>query len=182
MSNSTPGDPSFAWSHTRDRMLWSCTRRYYYRYYLADGGWKRDASRATRQAYVLSQLTSLELVLGTSLHARAREIASAITAGRPRPTLAPLRDCVRADLNQVYSNSRNQQDFIRDPRGHPMLLGIYYQRGVSEQTIARIRDRMDQCLVHLVERHDVGVRNAAGVGLPKRGGTHAPQAVQGRAE
>jgi hypothetical protein len=49
-------------------------------------------------------------------------------------------------------------------------------------------DAADRCLLDsslgttLVERHDVGVRNAAGVGLPKRGGTHAPQAVQGRAE
>ena len=150
MPSSTASGPGFTWSHTRDRLLQSCARRYYYRYYQAQGGWHRDASPAARRAYVLGQLTSLDLALGTSLHARAREIASAIAAGSPRPALATLRERVRADLNRVYSNSRNLQNFLRDPRGHAMLLGIYYQRGISEQTIGRIRERMDQCLEHLV--------------------------------
>jgi hypothetical protein len=150
MPSSTANYPTFSWSHTRDRLLGSCARRYYYRYYLAHGGWHRDASPSTRQAYVLTQLTTLELTLGTSLHARAREIASAIATGSPRPTLGTLHQRVRADLNRVYSSSRHPKAFLQDPRGHPMLLNAYYGRGVSEQQIAKIRERIDTCLKHLV--------------------------------
>lgn len=150
MPNSAPTDPTFSWSHSRDQLLRSCTRRYYYRYYLAHGGWRRDANRSSRRAYALTQLTTFELALGTSLHARAREIASAIVSGIPRPTLETLRERVRADLNQLYHRSRDRRAFLRDPRSHPILLSAYYARGVSESLIEGIRERMDQCLGHLL--------------------------------
>lgn len=138
-----------SWSHTRDQMLRDCQRKYFYRYHLAQGGWRRNAPETARRAYLLGQLTTFDLVLGASVHARAREIAWSILAEAPRPGPEALRELVRADLNRVYLNSRDPAAFRKDPRGHPMLLSAHYGRGTDPAVTERVQAKMDRCLEHL---------------------------------
>lgn len=144
-------EPLLEWSHTRSRTLRECARRYFYRYHGARGGWSPRAPVDARRAYQLSQLTTLDLVLGTTIHRCAAESARAIIARRSRPDVETFRKNVRQALNMVWRNARTPDAFFADPRRHPVLLGVYYGRGVGEASIQRIREKMDRCLVHLVE-------------------------------
>jgi hypothetical protein len=139
------------WSHTRDLLLRTCARRYYYRYHLANGGWRAGAPPEVRRAYVLAQLTTLDLVLGTAIHTRAREVATAIVTRRPRPTAELLLARTRAALNRVWKASRDLAAFHRDPRCHPVLLDVYYGREVDPESIERVRTKMKRCLAALVD-------------------------------
>ena len=73
--------PSFSWSHSRDRTLSECARRFYWQFYGSWLGWRHDAAADVRLAYRLKQLTSLSGALGQAVHARAGEIAVAIRDG-----------------------------------------------------------------------------------------------------
>jgi hypothetical protein len=95
-------------------------------------------------------LQTLDLVLGTAIHARAREIARAITGGHERPPLDKLRERTRAELNAVCLRSRDLGAFLRDPKSHPVLQSAYYGFGVSKHTAARVRAKMERCLASLV--------------------------------
>lgn len=142
-------NPTLTWSHSRDEILSECKRRYFYRYYGAWGGWRSDASASARQAYRLTQLTTLDQVLGVSVHTRAREICAAVVHRRPRPALSLLQQRTRDDLNRICRNSRDMRAFLRNPKRHPVLLSAYYDRGLGAETIERIRDKAERCLRHL---------------------------------
>ncbi|HEX8271539.1 MAG TPA: PD-(D/E)XK nuclease family protein [Longimicrobiaceae bacterium] len=139
------------WSHTRDEIFRDCARKYYYRYYGGAGGWSLRAPEMTRRIYRLTQLTSFDQALGIAIHARAREIAAAVLQGAPLPSLALLEERTRAELNRLYLGSKDLTAFRRDPGAHPVLLSVYYGRGVAERTLQRIRVKMKACLVHLLE-------------------------------
>lgn len=139
------------WSHTRESILRACPRRYYYQYYESSGGASARAPAAARQAYRLKHLTTLDLVLGSAVHACAVRIARAVAARRARPSLEVLRDQVREALNRVWKSSRDRAAFLRDPRRHPMLLPIYYNRGVGPKSVERIQTKLTICLDNLFE-------------------------------
>lgn len=138
----------FAWSHTRDQTLAQCARRYYYRYVAAPTGWKHDAAPLARRAYALRHLVTLDLVLGLEVHARAREVASAIRNRRRPPTLAEMRARTRLALNRAWRR-RDRAAFLRDPKRHPLLAEHYYRRDVGPPQLQRIRDKLDLCLTSL---------------------------------
>lgn len=139
------------WSHTRDEIFRDCARKYYYRYYGSAGGWSTRAPQATQSIYRLTRLTTFDQALGTAVHSRAREVAAAILEHAPLPSLALLEERTRADLNKLYLDSRDLPAFRRDPGAHPVLLSVYYGRGLGERTLQRIRDKMKACLEHLLE-------------------------------
>jgi len=141
---------SFSWSYSRDELLRACRRRYYHRYHSAREGWRPDAPAGARHAYRLAQLTTLDQVLGISLHARARELAASVLAGGVQPGYDALLERTRADLNRVCRASRDLAAFVRDPRREPVLLSVYYGRGLPPGTVERIRAKAEACLRCLV--------------------------------
>lgn len=151
MTTATTSAPALTWSHSRDETFGACLRRYYHRYYGGLDGWRADAPAHARHTYRLTQLTSLDQVLGISIHTRAREIAAAVVRGRPRPGYSVLLDRTRADLNRICRNSKNLVAFARDPKRHPVLLSVYYGRGLGQETVDRIRTKAEVCLRNLVD-------------------------------
>ena len=143
--------PTFGWSFTRDRMLRSCPRRYYYHYHLAPTGTRRDAVAQARKAYVLKHLTSLDLVLGLAVHHAALVLARAIRAGRPQPPVNSLWIGVRDALNGACAASRRLPLFLQGPERSTMLREIYYEGALERRTIERIREKAVACLKNLME-------------------------------
>lgn len=141
--------PAFAWSHTRDRALQHCARSYYWRWYGGSSGWRDDAPSTTRRAYALRQLTTLSLSLGAALHDCAAECARSVVEGRPLPSFETLRERVRAQLNALWT-SRDVRQFLRSPRGTPMLREWYYHGVISPEAVQHTRERMTTCLENLV--------------------------------
>lgn len=142
---------SHPWSHSRETTLRTCARQYYYRYLLARGGWKRSAPARVRMAYVLSRLTTLDLALGSVLHALAARIAYRVLAGRTRPTTDMLRQSARAHLNSLVRNGRDLAAFAADPAGHPVLIEAYYGRELPGEQVERVRRKLERCTHHLAE-------------------------------
>jgi hypothetical protein len=143
--------PAFSWSFTRDRMLRSCPRRYYYHYHLAPTGARQDAAARARKAYMLKHLTSLDLVLGLAVHRAAHVLARAIRAGRPQPPTHSLWTGVRDALNSACAASRRPALFLQLPERHTMLRELYYGGGLEQGTVERIRQKAVACLENLGE-------------------------------
>lgn len=136
-----------AWSFTRDRMLRSCPRRYYYHYHLAPVGCRPGAPPRARQAYVLKHITSLDLVLGIAVHQVARELAAAVREGRSFPSRDRSWHALRNALNGAYvSSSRNRAAFLRTPNRTTMLHEVYYGGGLAYAAVERTRDKAARCL------------------------------------
>lgn len=144
-----PDTAAFIWSYTRDRTLCSCPRKYYLTYYAAPRARRRSPAPADRQAFRLSRLLTLDLVLGQALHEQASRIAAAIRDGRDEPSQEEVHAKVRGRLNAIWMQSASLDAFYRDPERHPVLLPFYYGRGISEAHIAAIREKRAQCVDHL---------------------------------
>lgn len=142
--------PEFSWSYSRESTLHACPRRYYYAYYAAPVGRHSGMGEETWIAAMLKRLTTPELVLGTAVHQRAREILVAVLVRRPRPEVDLLIRRTRADLNHVYRTSLDRRAFLRDPE-RKMFLALYYERGLSEERVERIRRKAEQCVRNLAE-------------------------------
>lgn len=153
MESRTHGrDPApHSWSHTREMTLRACARRYYYRYVLTRGGWKRSAPPRVRLAYVLSRLTTLDLALGSILHVLAARIAGRVLVDRAVPSAEVLWQNARAHLNTLVRNGRDLSAFAADPVHHPVLLEAYYGRTLPEKQVERVREKMERCTRHLAE-------------------------------
>lgn len=141
--------PPFSWSHSRDRTLSECARRYYWATYGSWLGWMDDAEEAVRVAYRLKQLSTLSGTLGQEVHERAREIATAIRDGKDRPPLDDCMDRTRAALNRVWRGSRDMDGFLRAPKRSPMLLESYYRLPITNDRLAALRAKLQRCLTHL---------------------------------
>ncbi len=136
-----------AWSFTRDRMLRSCPRLYYYHYHLAPVGCRPGATPRARQAYVLKHITSLDLVLGIAIHQVARELAAATRDGRSFPSPDRSWHAVRKALNGAYLSSLGDRaTFLRAPNRATMLHEVYYGGGLADPAVERTRDKAARCL------------------------------------
>lgn len=120
--------PEFSWSHSRDRILAECARAYYWRYYGSHRGWQLDAEPEVRLAYALKQLTSFPMLVGTALHACARDCANAVRRGMPRPSFDAMFARVSEMLNRAVIGSHHRGVFQRDPKRIVMLHDAWYSR------------------------------------------------------
>lgn len=139
---------ALSWSHSRDRTLRDCARRYYLQYYLSAGGWRDDAPRAARLAYALRQLTSLEAAIGTAVHARARELALSAMSNGTAPSLTTLVTRSREMLKRLW-RMRDRRAFVRAPRDFPMLIENWHCTPVSALRTVRLRSRLTTALASL---------------------------------
>lgn len=134
-----------SWSHSRDRILVACPRRYYWHYY----GRHDPDPEVARSAWVLRQLTTLDLTLGTVLHTLARETALAVREGRSPPSHATMLERARAEMNRVFLSSQHRDWFLRCPTETPMLQEIWYGGRVDPATVERIRQKLFTCVANL---------------------------------
>lgn len=141
--------PSFSWSHSRDSLFLLCARKYYWQYYGAHNGWLPEAEPEAQHAFVLKHLTALPLVLGTTVHQLAREMALAIRQGKPLPSLEALIRRTRDELNRAVLASYHRSSFIQHPTQHQMLHEIWRDGELDGALVERIRTKMHACLAAL---------------------------------
>jgi hypothetical protein len=146
---SLPDRPQFGLSHSRDRMMSECERRYYLHYYASWRGWERDAAEAASAAYRCKKLMSLSGLLGSQVHERARDVALAIRAGHDIPALDDLVRRTCDAMNAVWQASRDRESFLRRPSRHPMLMERYYGLPVSSDRLAVVGGRIRTLLSSL---------------------------------
>jgi len=137
---------------TRQRLLDTCPRAYYIRYYLGHNGWLDGASDRTRLAYRLSKLTGLDAILGSEMDERAREIETAVRAGSPPPSADELEERTRRTLREAWKSSRDQRAaFERSPNRVTMLQSFYLDNEPpDERTVDRINEKLPACIANLL--------------------------------
>ena len=144
--------PGFSWSTTRRRMLDTCPRQYYYRYYLSHNGWLDDVPERSRLAYRLSKLTSLDAILGQEMDERARDIETNVRAGEPPPSAAELEERTRLALRAAWKSSRDgRAAFERSPKRTVMFRSFYLEdEPPDQQEIDRVNDKIVACTANLL--------------------------------
>ena len=143
-------NPTFCWSHSRDRMLVACARRYFLHYYRSHNGWVQNSDTAARTAYVLKHLTTLHLILGGAIHEVARRMAVAIRDGQPRITRTLALNHVRDELNRSALSSHYIDSFAAAPKTHVMLRDVWYQGRRDTSQDERIKTKMHACVSGLM--------------------------------
>jgi CRISPR/Cas system-associated exonuclease Cas4 (RecB family) len=97
----------FSWSKSRHGKFEECRRLYWFTYYGSWGGWKENAPREAREAYILKNLSSRQQWAGKVVHDAIRD-ALALARDGAAPTLEVL---VR------QARDRMREDFRRSRRG-----------------------------------------------------------------
>lgn len=139
----------FSWSNARHHKMLQCLRLLYLHHYGSLGGHLRGAVADTRRAYLLKQLVTLEMILGSVIHEFAREIAIAIRDRLPVPGYDLLLERARSRLNQACRSSRDKEAFLRTPKQQIMLQHAWYGRELSAETVERIAGKLRRCLAQL---------------------------------
>jgi len=124
-----------SWSVSRAKLFGECRRAYYYKYFLASGGWRADAPELSRKAYALSKMSSLPLLVGETVH-------------------AVIADAVRSedeDLSEEAMVGRGRELFRRIVAASragrvPPLSEFYYGPAPSEARLAECSDLVASCL------------------------------------
>jgi hypothetical protein len=138
--------PEFSWSHSRDRSLAECARAYFWRYYGGHNGWLPEAPEEARVAYALKQLTSFPMILGTAIHACARDCALAVRHRAPRPTFDVMLACVSDALNRAVIGSHHRGGFLRDPKRVTMLLDAWHSGRADSSGLVEAMAKARLCL------------------------------------
>ena len=144
--------PGFSWSITRQRMLDTCPRQYFYRYYLSHNGWLDGVSERSRLAYRLSKLTSLDAILGQQMDERGREIEVRVRAGEPPPSAAELEERTRLALRAAWKSARDERAaFERSPKRTVMLRSFYLENEPPDtQETDRVNAKIAACTSNLL--------------------------------
>jgi hypothetical protein len=145
-------DPELGWSLKRQRALDSCARLYYHLVYGAWNGWRASPGERSWHTYRLKHLVTPEQVVGIEVHERAREVVRAIRNRTPVPT----REVLYARSWDALGRLREAdlRAFLRDPKRHPVLVGVYYgAEGDWDAAVRSAAARLDACIGALLDSH-----------------------------
>jgi hypothetical protein len=145
-----PRDPELSWSMSKQRKLDRCPRSFYYSYDLAWNGWLDDAPDASRTAYRLNKLTSLDVLLGQQIDERARELEAAARRGKPLPSADELEARTREVLRRVWTTAKTGRSaFEARPGKAVMLRSLYLEQDTQPET-DRLHQKVGPCMAGLV--------------------------------
>ncbi len=146
---SSDAPPILQYSHSQWALYESCHRTRYY-VDLAKEKEGRGATDDARSARRLKTLTAIPLEAGGALHERAVNIAQAIRANEPLPTLVQLRQRNSARLNNAWVSSRDRAaEWRRYPYQFLMLREHYYGPLPTPEHLARTRAQLERGVVTL---------------------------------
>ncbi len=131
---------TFSWSKSRDGTFKSCKRKYFYNYYASWGGWDAASDRRTRQIYILKNLQTRQIWLGSCVHEFIESI------------LTRTRSGYEADLYRMLGNIKSvmQEDFENSKKGlyakYPKIHGRTYGLLEHEYDILITTDELKDIL------------------------------------
>ncbi len=73
----------FSWSYSRQTKYQHCPRAYYYHYYAAWEGWRKDAPPPVKQTYLLKNLSNIPAWQGLLVHESIKFAMARLKAGTP---------------------------------------------------------------------------------------------------
>lgn len=116
--------PEKSWSLSKQRLFEECKRKYYYKTFMAWRGWKSDATKLERRAYLLGKLQNIYSLSGQAIH---EEIRKAIKT--KSFSVEDSFQNIRKQLRQSWVDSvDHREDWEKWPKEYIMLSEIYYGR------------------------------------------------------
>ena len=140
---------NFSWSKSRDETFKSCKRKYYYNYYGSWGGWNLDSDKKTRQLYVLKNLQSRYMWLGSVVHEYIEVILKRALSGHDA-NLYKLFANMRHAMQRDIENS-GKQLYNRYPKINGRAYGLIeheYAIPVQSEEWKDILDSAEKCITN----------------------------------
>ncbi|KAF2956907.1 PD-(D/E)XK nuclease family protein [Marinitoga sp. 38H-ov] len=115
--------PEKSWSFSKDKLLSSCPKAYYFSKFLMWGGWFFDAPERKRKAYLLTKLTTIEQFLGSLIH---DYIANNISSLKTKDLNSAIFYIGNKFNNAIYSSYNLKKEWEMNPKNFIMFHSIYY--------------------------------------------------------
>jgi len=105
----------FSWSISRDRVLQTCHRQYYFNYYGYWGGWDLDALERTRQIYILKQLQNRFMWVGAKVHDCIKHSLTNLRRGMSVLDVDQIVDIALNQMKEEFRSSREKR-YLTHPK------------------------------------------------------------------
>ena len=139
----------FSWSKSRDDTFNECRRRYFYNYYGHWGGWKEDSDRHVRQIYILKNLNSRHMWLGSIVHEYVGFLLDRLRYGH-EADLYTLCSNLRKAMKRDFENSEKGL-YTKYPKFNGRQYGLFeheYNIFISNDEWKEIFDRAQECVTN----------------------------------
>jgi CRISPR/Cas system-associated exonuclease Cas4 (RecB family) len=135
----------FSWSKSRDEIFRDCLRRYFFHYYGAWGGWDPFAPERTRQLYILKNLQTRAMWIGTKVHSVVQALLASLRSGGEEPTADAAVAQLLADMRRDFRDSLARR-YRQSPRKACGLFEHEYELEISDAQWKETADHAGQCL------------------------------------
>jgi hypothetical protein len=126
-------------------MFNSCLRQYYWNYYGSWGGWDYSADPFIRELYIMKNLNSVPMWIGSSVHETVKWVINRIVNMK---TIMQQEEVLKR-LHQNMDNDwhASQNGFYRDePKKTPGLIEHYYKMPVGDRDFEQAYAVAEQCI------------------------------------
>jgi hypothetical protein len=134
----------FSWSKTRDEVLKTCPRQYWFAYYGYWNGWLEDAPERTRQIYVLKNLKNRHIWAGEKVHECIQRSLQNIRRGI---RVLPVDEIVSITLDQMRAEFRSSKS--KNYWKNPKSCGLFeheYEVELADQEWKEMANNVEACL------------------------------------
>ncbi|HET6204863.1 MAG TPA: PD-(D/E)XK nuclease family protein [Planctomycetota bacterium] len=129
-----------SWSASRSRAFEECRRAYFYLYYGSWRGWERDAPPPVRRAYILKQLTNLDILAGSAVHAAIAWFFARRREGAV-PTRREVEERALEAMRAVWRQS-TAGGWEEDPKRNARLHEHHYRGDLSKPRTDRVKGKV----------------------------------------
>jgi len=139
----------FSWSKSRDALFNECRRKYYYNHYGFWGGWEDSADRRTRQIYVLKNLQSRYVWLGSVVHEYIHQLLDQVRYGHD-VDLYRLCGRLKKTMEQDFRNSETGR-YVKYPKIRGRRYGLFeheYDFFLSKQEWGEVFGDAELCVTN----------------------------------
>ncbi|OPZ17098.1 MAG: PD-(D/E)XK nuclease superfamily protein [candidate division BRC1 bacterium ADurb.BinA364] len=134
----------FSWSFSRGRLFDQCLRKYYYCYYGSWNGWREEGPEFARLCYRLKQIVGFPAWAGDIVHRTLEWAIQGWMRGVSRDA-ADMHKHARGLLNAEWMQS-SKREWLRHPKKYRNLFEHYYNRNVSAEDRAALREKVFRCI------------------------------------
>lgn len=122
----------FSWSKSRDNMFNTCKRKYYLHYYGSWGGWEWDASPEVRKLYIMKNLSSIPMWVGSAVHEVLKWVNTRnLKMGENHVSFIEAKDKLNSDMVHSWNSSLNAR-YRQNPRKNFWLVEHYYNEPIGD--------------------------------------------------
>ena len=139
----------FSWSKSRAEKFNKCLRSYYLHYYGSWGGWDWEAKPEHKEIYVMKNLQSIPLWVGSIVHETVEWLTKRAATRDPVPIDQAL-DRLRKNMDMDWWTSESG-NFRDQPNKMVGLMEHYYGEPIDQETFETAVTQSQDCIQNLYQ-------------------------------